>query len=312
MKRAPIAAGGRLLKGGLAACLLTAVLAACGGGGSSNGSAASPQGGGAASTDASSLPPAASSPPDGNPMTTAWWHPTADMTWQIQLTGNLNTSYPAAVYDIDLFDNTPATIAGLHAAGHKVVCYFSAGSGENWRPDYASFHPSDLGNPLSGWAGERWLDTRSANVRSIMQARMDLAVSKGCDGVDADNVDAYTNNPGIALSAQTQLDYDEFLAKQAHQRGLAIALKNDVGQLPALAPVFDMAVNEQCHPYSECDAYAAFTKDNKPVFNIEYADQYRQNTAGARDALCAASRAANIRTLVLPMNLDGSYRLSCD
>ena len=34
-----------------------------------------------------------------------------------------------------------------------------------------------MGAPLSGWAGERWLDTRSANVRRIMQARMDLAVS---------------------------------------------------------------------------------------------------------------------------------------
>jgi len=36
-----------------------------------------------------------------------------------------------------------------------------------------------VGKTLDGWAGEKWLDTRSTNVRSIMAARLDLAVSKG-------------------------------------------------------------------------------------------------------------------------------------
>jgi len=31
-----------------------------------------------------------------------------------------------------------------------------------------------------------------------------------------------------------------------------------------------------------------------------------------RDKLCAASKAAGIRTLVLPLDLDGSFRYSCD
>jgi Glycoside-hydrolase family GH114 len=32
----------------------------------------------------------------------------------------------------------------------------------------------------------------------------------------------------------------------------------------------------------------------------------------SRNALCAASRAANLRTLVLPLGLDKSLRYSCD
>jgi endo-alpha-1,4-polygalactosaminidase (GH114 family) len=307
-----MAARFRRWKHAFAACIVGVLVAACGGGGGTGAATPQPPAGSAGSSGAQAAP---SPVPDASPpgvQTGTWWHPAADMTWQLQLTGALDTSYQAAVYDIDLFDNTASAIAGLHAAGHKVVCYFSAGSGEDWRPDYQAFMPSDLGNPLDGWAGERWLDTRSANVRSTMQARMDLAVSKGCDGVDPDNVDAYTNDPGFALTGDTQLDYDIFLASQAHMRGLAVALKNDVEQLPALAAHFDLAVNEQCHPYSECDAYVVFTGSNKPVFNVEYANKYVQNTAGARDALCAASRAANIRTLVLPVNLDDAYRLSCD
>ncbi len=241
-----------------------------------------------------------------------WWQPRASTTWQWQLTGNINTSYDVAAYDIDLFETPQATINNLHAAGRKVICYFSAGSAENWRPDYGLFQPADIGKPLDGWPGERWVDTRSANVRNIMRSRLDLARSKGCDAVEPDNVEAYNADSGFPLSGSTQLDYNRFLANEAHARGIAIGLKNDVDQLSALEPSFDFAVNEQCHQYNECGGYAQFTQHDKAVLNAEYSRRYVRNTGGARDALCASSRAANIRTLVLPVALDGSFRYSCD
>ncbi|MGJ3626355.1 endo alpha-1,4 polygalactosaminidase [Sphingomonas sp. MMS24-JH45] len=80
--------------------------------------------------------------------------------WQWQLSGTINASYTAAVYDIDLFDAPSTTIAALHGAGRRVV-YFSAGSAENWRSDYSRFVAADLGNPLDGWAGERRWTFRS-------------------------------------------------------------------------------------------------------------------------------------------------------
>ncbi len=233
-------------------------------------------------------------------------------TWQWQLSGTLNTGVNVAIYDIDLYDTSAATISQLKAAGRKVVCYFSAGSSEDWRSDYRQFLASDKGQNLDGWAGEKWLDVRSSNVRRIMAARLDLAKSKGCDGVEPDNVDGYTNATGFALTGQDQIDYNIYLATQAHARGLAIALKNNVDQLGALEPYFDFAVNEQCHQYAECGGYSVFTSKNKPVLNVEYASKYVTNTNGARDALCSASKAANLRTLVLPLNLDGSFRHSCD
>lgn len=266
--------------------------AACGGGGS----------GGGGST---------SGPANPQPVPPGAWAPSVADTWQWQLKGTVNTSYAVTVYDVDLFDTPQATIDGLKAAGRRVVCYFSAGSSEDWRSDFARFQPADMGKALDQWPGERWLDTRSANVRSIMLARLDLAASKRCDGVEPDNMDGYANQPGFALTADTQLDYNRFIADQAHARGLAVGLKNDIDQLAVLEPSFDFAVNEQCHQYAECVGYTVFIGKGKPVFNAEYASNWATD-APARAQLCAAARAAGLRTLVLPEALDDSLRFSCD
>ena len=37
-----------------------------------------------------------------------------------------------------------------------MICYFSAGSHENWRTDVGSVPSGDLGLQLEGWPGERW------------------------------------------------------------------------------------------------------------------------------------------------------------
>jgi hypothetical protein len=190
------------------------------------------------------------------------------------------------------------------------VCYFSAGSYENWRPDVGAFKEADLGGTVDGWPGERWLDIRSDNVRAIMKARLDLAVQKGCDGVEPDNIGGYSNDTGLPLTADDQLDYNRFLAHEAHSRNLAIALKNDIEQAADLADDFDFSVNEQCHEYDECDGLAVFINAGKPVFNAEYAYDY--NDSDTMQTLCTDALNRNFRTLVLPLDLDDSFRYSCD
>lgn len=283
------------------AAIVVGTLAACGGGGDDDGGSV------VRVSEATTLSPSALMSSTTDP---ARWMPSVNDTWQLQLQGTINTSYNAAVFDIDLFDTPQATINALKAQGKRVVCYFSAGSSENWRPDFSKFKAADMGNALDGWAGERWLDTRSANVRAVMMARMDLAKSKGCDGVDPDNVDGYTNKPGFPLTAATQLDYNRFLATQAHARGLAVGLKNGVAQLSDLASAFDFAVNEQCFQYNECSGYSAFTVQGKPVFNVEYQTKWKDATT--RQTLCAKAKALSLWTLVLPLALNDKFRYSCD
>jgi hypothetical protein len=100
-----------------------------------------------------------------------WWTPQAEITWQIILNQTIDTTNfdNVSVYDIDLFDNSAQTIDALHSAGKKVICYFSAGSYEDWRPDANAFPDSVLGNDVSGWPGERWVNTNSEVVRNNLR-----------------------------------------------------------------------------------------------------------------------------------------------
>ena len=78
------------------------------------------------------------------------YRPGVDTTWQWQIQGSPNTSYDVTLYDIDLFDTTAETIAALQARGIRVVCYFSAGSDEDWRPDHDAFPAAATGETLAG------------------------------------------------------------------------------------------------------------------------------------------------------------------
>ncbi|SEM71101.1 hypothetical protein SAMN05444354_121105 [Stigmatella aurantiaca] len=236
--------------------------------------------------------------------TATWWRPTPGTRWQIQLDGTLNTSFNVAVYDVDLFDTPASTLSALKAQGRKVICYFSAGSYENWRSDAGSFPAAALGNTLDGWPGERWLDIRNTKVRDIMRTRIELARQKGCDAVDPDNVDGYANSTGFKLTSADQLSFNRFLAAEAHARGLAVGLKNDVGQVAQLVNDFDFQVNEECFQYDECEELLPFINAGKPVFNIEYGGN------SLAQQICPRANALNFDTLVKNLDLDAP-RLSC-
>lgn len=241
----------------------------------------------------------------------SWYQPAAATTWQWQLDGTVNLSYAVDLYDLDLFTTDSSVAAALHGAGRKLVCYFSAGSFESWRPDAGRFTPSDKGGNVPGWPGERWLDIRSANVQAVMLDRLDLAVARGCDGVEPDWLHNFQSNTGFPITATDQLAYNRFLANAARTRGLGIALKNDLDQIPQLVAYFDFAVNEQCHEFDECDVYGPFHAAGKPVFNAEYKKRWHRDDA-ARERMCATSRAMNMRSVVYPKLLNGKYRDSCD
>lgn len=73
---------------------------------------------------------------------------------------------------------------------------------------------------------------------------MKLCRDKGFVAADPDNVDAWTNNNGLNITAEKQLNYNIFLAKTAHTLGLAVDLKNDPAQLPQLIHFFDFFIVE--------------------------------------------------------------------
>ena len=230
------------------------------------------------------------------------WQPALNTSWQWQLTTPVDQSVNAEVYDIDMFDNSASVVAALHARGRKVICYLSAGTWENWRPDASKFPSSVLGKS-NGWPGEKWLDIRRLDILGpIMEARLDLCQAKGFDGVEPDNIDGYTNRSGFPLLYQDQLSYNIFLANAAHARGLSVGLKNDLEQVHDLLPYFDWALAEQCFQYKECSLLLPFVNAGKAVFEVEY--------KLATTQFCATANAMNFNALKKKLSLN-AYRTPC-
>jgi hypothetical protein len=225
------------------------------------------------------------------------WVPTPGQTWQYQLQGSINTSVNADVFDIDGEDTPAYVVSNLHAQGKVAICYFSAGSWENWRSDAAAF-PATVKGRTNGWPGEKWLDIRQRSVlRPIMDARLSRCAAKGFDGAEPDNVDGYTNRTGFALTGAHQAAYNRMIANLAHSHGLKVGLKNDVDQAALLEPSFDFAVNEQCTQYSECGTLGAFTRAGKPVFHVEYRSADCRPVAGHSVILKTLDLTATPRTV---------------
>lgn len=230
------------------------------------------------------------------------WQPRPGTSWQWQLTGRLDMSVDAEVFDIDLEGTSAATIAELHAAGRHVICYFSAGSFEPFRGDAGAFPESVKGKKMYGW-DELWLDIRQVDqLAPVMLARMDMAAAKGCDAVEPDNIDAYQKDSGFPLSGADQLAYNRWLAAAAHERGLAIALKNDLGQVRELVDHFDFAINEECFSWNECHLLRPFIDAGKAVFGAEYDLSPEQ--------FCGEANAMDMDFIHKELNL-GAYRRSC-
>lgn len=242
-------------------------------------------------------PPAPPLAPDGT-----IWQPQPGTSWQWQLSGKLDLSVAADVYDIDLEGTPTAVIAQLQAAGRRVICYFSAGSFEPWRPDASRFPAAVKGKKMDGW-DELWLDIRNIDALApVMLARLDLAVAKGCDAVEPDNVDGYANDTGFSLRGSDQLAYNRWLANAAHERGLAIALKNDLAQVNDLVDYFDFAINEECFSWNECELLTPFVEAGKAVFGAEY--------DLAASAFCSKAIALDLDFILKDLNL-GVSRYSC-
>ncbi|WP_415948496.1 endo alpha-1,4 polygalactosaminidase [Streptomyces sp. KLOTTS4A1] len=244
--------------------------------------------------------------PDSDDAPRERWRPAQGTAWQWQLDGPLDLDVDldvdVPVYDIDGFENDEETVARLHRAGRKVICYINAGAWESFRPDHRDFPEDVLGRP-NGWPGERWLDIRRTDIlRPLMAERFDLCREKGFDAVEPDLMDGYLNDTGFPLTARHQLTYNRMLAELAHERGMSVGLKNDLPQIPELVDTFDFAVNEECFQYEECAALRPFIEAGKAVLQVEYALPPAK--------FCPEARALGFSSMAKRLDL-GAWRRPC-
>jgi endo-alpha-1,4-polygalactosaminidase (GH114 family) len=274
------------------------------------------------------------------------WQPTVGEKWQIVISQPVDTTTTiipsdATVYDVDLFYSSKEDIASMKAQGKKVICYYSAGSAENWRPDYKEFAQSDMGEGLVGWEGENWLNIRSEAVLNVMKERIKMASDKGCDAIDPDNmgkhltqvftlslsikpykriptyfsIDGYSNGGGgFSLTQQDSIQYLQNQAAAAASYGMSTGLKNAQEILPQVLDIVQFAVNEECaadEGQTACTEYNSLLAAGKPVFHIEYLDeQNNESNAKAQDSVvdkyCLMSTiGSQLSTVIKYLALDG-------
>jgi hypothetical protein len=234
----------------------------------------------------------------------ARWHPRPTTSpWQLQLSGKVDTSVRAPVYDVDGVETSRRAVRRLHRRHRRVVCYFSAGSYEPYRSDAGRTPEEVRGKPIEGFPDERWLDIRRIDLLApVLRGRMDACRRKGFDAIDPDNVDGHTNETGFPLTAGDQLRFNRWLAREGHRRGLAVGLKNDPGQVRSLVRSFDFAVVEQCFQYSECRFFKPFIRARKAVYEVEYQTPRRR--------FCRKSRRLRFSAVFKRLSL-GAFRRTC-
>jgi len=206
-----------------------------------------------------------------------------NMTWALLAwSDGTDDTTTAEMVDLDLFDHA-ALIEDFKKEGKTVICYYSAGTAEHWRPDVianASDWEEIVVGKIDGW-DELWLDiTRLSELSALMKNRLDWAKERGCDGVEPDNTDCAFNpsdcwqkiRPAITeqQAINAQLRYNRWTAEYARSLGLAVGLKNTGEIISELQPLYDFSIAEQCIRYNECNVYRPFHANNKAIFGMEY------------------------------------------
>lgn len=225
---------------------------------------------------------------------TSWnWQLDGNAIDQTVLDGVVNTK---KMYDIDMEYTDAATISQLKAKGIYVVCYIEVGSYNRVRADAYRFTavPGLIGNPYAGYPDEWWIDVRRTDaLMPIMNARLDQAQAKGCQGIEPDLDDSYTSDTGFPLTQDDSVAYLNLLVQAAHLRGMSMGLKNGPAMAVRVASLTDWALNEECNRFAECDGYKAFIALNKAVFQVEFMSN---GTTPAQ--FCPADNAANFDGLL--------------
>lgn len=245
----------------------------------------------------------------------SWYKPTPQTTfdWDLRSTIPNSQTYTADIVDIDAFDNSADFVANLHSQGKIVFAYVSVGSWEDWRPDINDFPAGVIGNNYPGWDGEKFLDIRNINALApIMRARLDMIKEKGFDGIEPDNMDLNswtTAELGFEISDADVMAYSEWLASEAHERGLSIGQKNVSDLADQLVTTFDWILLEDAFNDGIQGEASIYITNNKAVFATEYTDN--MNTTQFNNTICPLANTLHYTAILKHRELD-AFIETCD
>ncbi len=280
--------------------------------------------------------------------------------WDIQISAPYDFANQRQMYVLELFDvvpsarmidygdNTPVlvpagsqagAIATLQAKGTKVVCHVGTGSIRLTDPDAGKF-PGYEANPpnrpnapaagsVIGWsttttdANERFIDIHTAalaKVKPLIEKRLDLALSIGCDGIAAFHNDAVLYQsaadighgfPMLDPMEETQWILD--LTQYGHSNKLAVGSRggHTLASLEVLKDDYDFLMAERCTEVPDCDSVRPFIEYQRAVFGLDY-DVDQDGMSNSKTTTCKQWSDYSIDGVIKTAALDGSFRDACN
>jgi len=225
--------------------------------------------------------------------------PAANVRWLAQLDGAIDVQQDAQLFYLDAEQQPPEALATLRAEGRHYLCYLSAGSLEAFRQDTQDFPDSAIGNALTEFPGERWLDVRDETVRELMAKRVTALGAVGCDGVPPSSLAVQAADTGFDLTLADALDYARWLAERIHAAGMSAGLTGPTQLTSELWSTFDFGLALGCVSGTGCAEYAPFERANKSVLHLEIGE------AAAAPRLCNAAKALGFDALVSDAGFTG-------
>lgn len=249
------------------------------------------------------------------------------------------------VYTVDLKETSAQQIHKLRRAGKHVVCYFQAGtwapytiySHEILGASECLNGTCDCGNEVCGALGLRlengtedlWVNVSDSSVRKVMRKILNMAAEKQCNAVQPDNVNGFERDSYCTGFEQCEtctqpdedwnamdvcaadfdawLDFNRWLAREAHCRGMGIAMSSNKYQADLLSRSHDFVIADSCLEFDECRPYAPFSNRGKAVLDVEY-DLDVQTTCSKAQRLASS---VAISAMVKSYNLTATDRQSC-
>ena len=163
------------------------------------------------------------------------WNPAPTATWQWQLSGTLDSSVAAEMYDVDLFDTPRERRRAAPRAGRPrrlLLQRRHVRAGPSGRGPFPATVARQAAGGLARTSAGSTSAARRARRRS-WSAGWTCARARASTASRPTTSTATPTRRGFPLTAADQLRFNRFLAAAAHARGLSIGLKNDLDQVAA-------------------------------------------------------------------------------
>jgi len=131
-----------------------------------------------------------------------------------------------------LEDDIGPYVSQIKAKGNQVGGYISAGTGENYRSDFAQLQPYLTSTAWPDWPDEYFVSEVTTGILPLMKNRIDKIAAWGADWIEFDNMDWLDEDTRVQYNLSATVTeakaYINALCDYTHSKGMKCMAKNTV------------------------------------------------------------------------------------